>query len=81
MTISDSVQQKLNEPMQLQEFWGVIKIVIFVFMLGGVWAQLNFKLDQQTSVMKEATQRGERMERYLSSKDPQYWQTVKQLEP
>jgi hypothetical protein len=80
MTIGEQVQQRLREPMGFEELWKWIKIVIAIFALGGAWAQLNAKLDAQTAVMREATTRGERMERYLSSKDPNYWQTVKQLE-
>ena len=80
MTIGERVQEKLQQPMQLDEFWKWMKFVLVIFAFGSAWAQLNLKLDAQTAVMREATVRGERMERYLSSRDTNYWQTVKQLE-
>lgn len=80
MTIGEKVSEKLQEPMGLEEFVKYLKLILWIAALGGSWAVMYAKLDSVATGLKINEERGERMERYLSSKDANYWQTVKQLE-
>jgi hypothetical protein len=70
----------MQRPLNVSELWGWLRILLLIGAVGGAWAQLNYKLDAQTQAIDDSVKRGERIEHYLSSKDPNYWETVKRLE-
>lgn len=78
---SNGVKQYLAAPIQPGDLPKWLPIVLALLMIGGAWAQIVGKLDDQNAALQESVKRGERMERYLSSKDPEYWETAKRLEP
>jgi hypothetical protein len=80
VSIGQDFRATMNAPIGLNEVWKYARIVLFIFFLGGAWAQINAKLDAHGVELKAAAARGERIERYLSSKDPNYWETSKKME-
>jgi hypothetical protein len=79
-TFGEQVRSEAYPPMKLGDVGNFIKFVLLIAALGGAWVQINMKLDAQTRVLEQSVVRGERIERYLSSKDVNYWETVKRLE-
>ena len=80
MSVSDRLRATLNAPFRLQDLNDWVKILILFAGLGAAWWQLNYKLDAAAKDARASLDRGERIERYLSSKDAGYWETVKRME-
>jgi hypothetical protein len=57
-----------------------LKVVVLVFLAGGAWASVKSDLRDQSRLLKVTVQHGQMMERYLSSKDPEYWKRIKEMQ-
>lgn len=65
----------------------VIQIAVLVAGLIGAYVQFTTKMDtaiattqEEAQAIKQLNHQTIRIEHYLSSKDPSYWQTVRQLD-
>jgi hypothetical protein len=80
MSVTQNLRANLNAPLRTEDVKRYAKIAAIVAPVILAWAQLNYKLDAAAKDAHASLERGERIERYLSSKDPSYWQTVKSME-
>lgn len=80
MSFGQDVRANLNAPLRLDDLWKWGRVIAAIFFFGGFWATIYAKLDDCNKGMRAAAERGERIERYLSSKDPNYWETSKKME-
>lgn len=55
----------------------VIEILVLVFSLGIAWAKFEYTED----IVVHHSQQLDRVEHYLSSRDPEYWKRAHEVEP
>lgn len=77
MSFGQDVRASLNAPLRLEDLLRYARIVGALMGLGVVWGSLYAKINDCQTAMKLAAERGERIERYLASKDPNYYETAR----
>jgi len=72
MSVLDPIRTSLVKPLKPGELMGWIRFVIFVGLLAIGYAQLYGRVGD---LQRQTT----RIERYISSKDPMYWQSSRSM--
>lgn len=58
----------------------VLKLAVLLFLFGGAWVKYQSEVDSVRQQNELILNHVERVEKYLSSKDPEYWKIVGDLQ-
>lgn len=77
MNAVNQVQSYLRGPLNVKDISDWIKIAVLIGSMIFGYSQLVGRVDSSIRAIDAMQKQTQRIERYLSSKDPQYWDKVK----